>query len=470
MMPPVRFELTDTEKLNFQGIPTWVFKVAQRLTQNHFQAYLVGGAVRDMLWGEEPSDWDLASNALPDQIEQLFSNTIPTGKRFGTITVIYDGYTMEVTSLREDLAYSDGRHPQNILFSQDITADLARRDFTINAMAYDFLTQELIDPFGGKKDARQRLLKAVGDPDRRFHEDGLRMFRFYRFLATLELQAHRPTERAINPIWTSGVSFERIREEFSKLLLGQGVKRGLNGLKKSGLLGSFIPEFVRMSTRDSEMLIQGTYENHLWKHSVDATVAIHSLLHLRLAALLHDIAKPITRTMDKTGVHFYGHDQLGAEFGQTILERLHYPQKMIDVVTELIRWHMFFVDEQTSDSAIRRLIAKVSPEHILDLLELRRADIIATDVRTRRVDYQTWEAWRDLSERITQILSSDNVFNPFQLEINGKDLMEQFKLSPGPFVGEVLSYLKEMILEDPSLNQKPILLELTENYIKSKNN
>jgi tRNA nucleotidyltransferase (CCA-adding enzyme) len=469
-MPPVRFELTETEKLNFQGIPTWVFEVANELIQNHFQAYLVGGAVRDMLWGEEPNDWDLASDALPDQVAALFSNTIATGKKFGTMTVIYDGYTMEVTTLREDLAYNDGRHPESILFSKDIAADLARRDFTINAIAYDFSTQELIDPFNGKKDARQRLLKAVGDPDRRFREDGLRMFRFYRFLATLELQAHRPTERAISPIWTSGVSFERIREEFSKLLLGQGVKRGLNGLKKSGLLDSFIPEFVGIGKRNSEMLAQGTYENNLWKHSVDATVAIHSRLHLRLAALLHDIAKPITRTMDKTGVHFYGHEKSSAELGQIILERLHYPNKMIDTVTTLIRWHMFFIDEQTSDGAIRRLISKVSPEHILDLLELRRADIIATNAQVRRVDYQTWESWRDLSKRITQILSCDNIFSPFCLVINGKDLIEHFKLTPGPFIGEILGYLKEIILEDPSLNQRTILLELTENYIKSKNN
>lgn len=459
-MPPVRFQLNVTEKLNFQKIPIWVIKVAQGLIRNNFQAYLVGGAVRDLLWGKQPCDWDLASDALPEQVALIFSNTIPTGKKFGAMTVLCDSNAIEVTTLREDLLYCDGRHPENVRFSKDICTDLARRDFTINALAYDFSNQELIDPFGGKKDSRERLLKAVGDPGRRFHEDGLRMFRFYRFLATLELRAHRPTERAINPVWIVGVSFDRIREEFSKLLLGKDIGRGLTGLRKSGLLGSFIPEFD-----NNERQIQGTeHNNNLWKHLLNATVAINPQLHLRLAALLHDVAKPLTKTIDQNGAHFYGHDELGAELGRTILERLHYPGKLIDSVTNLIRWHMFSIHEQTSDSAIRRLIVKVGPEYILDLLELRRADIIATG----KVDYHTWVSWRDLTERVTQILNDDNLIDPFHLVINGNDLIKLFQLSPGPFIGEILDYLKELILDEPSLNQKTILLKLAKDYIQSK--
>jgi putative nucleotidyltransferase with HDIG domain len=459
-MPSVRLQLTATEKLNFQTIPAWVLGIAERLIQENFQAYLVGGAVRDLLWDEQPSDWDLASDALPEYVEEIFPKTIPTGKKFGTMTVLSDGCLAELTTLREDLAYSDGRRPDMVRFGKDICADLARRDFTINAMAYDFSSRELIDPFGGKKDAHRRLLKTVGDPGNRFQEDGLRMFRFYRFLATLDLRADRLTERDINPKWAAGISSERIREEFSKILLSQGVGRGLGGLKKSGLLETFLPEL-----KDSERLDQGKYHSgNLWQHSLNATIEINPKLHLRLAALLHDVAKPLTRSVDQTGVHFYGHDELGAELGRNILERLRYPGKLIDTVTILIRRHMFYINAQTSDSAIRRLIAKVGPENIIDLLELRRADIIATG----RVDYHTWESWQDLSSRITQILNNETSLNFFNLTIKGSDLMRHFQLSQGPLIGEILDHLKELVLDEPALNQRLILLKLAQSYIESK--
>ncbi|HBF37573.1 MAG TPA: hypothetical protein DDW50_09660 [Firmicutes bacterium] len=467
-MPSVRSKLTTTEKFNFQQIPTWVAEVAKRLMDNNFQAFLVGGAVRDLLWEKAPNDWDLATDALPDQIASLFSKTIATGEKFGTITVIWNGHQTEITTLREDLAYIDGRHPQELHFTKDILADLGRRDFTINAIAYDFLNQELVDPFGGKNDIRKRLLKAVGDPKRRFREDGLRMFRFYRFLATLELRPHRPTEWGLNSSYATGVSLERIQEEFSKLLVSPGVDRGLQGLKKSNLLNAFLPELIRLDEVDKQGFTRHA-SNSLWEHSKMATVTIRPQLHLRLAALFHDIAKPLTQSMDKTGVHFYGHERVGAELGKSILERLHYPQKIIQRVTILIHNHMFYIDRQSSDAAIRRLAAKVGPEMIFDLLELRRADIVATDSRIRSINYQTWESWHELYQRITLVLSPENQYNPFQLVINGQDLIEQFQLAPGPVIGEILSYLKELILEEPSQNQKTILLELARNYLDSKN-
>jgi tRNA nucleotidyltransferase (CCA-adding enzyme) len=463
-MLPVRFKLNVTEKLNFKAIPNWVFEVVRELIRNNYQVYLVGGAVRDLLWDKQPGDWDLASDALPEQVAAIFPDTISTGEKFGTMIVLYDGNAIEVTTLREDLGYSDGRHPENIRFGRDICMDLARRDFTINALAYDFSSQELIDPFGGKKDIQRRLLKAVGDPGQRFHEDGLRMFRFYRFLATLELRAHRPTEQAINPDWAAGVSYERIREEFSKLLLGREVGRGLNALKNSGLLRCFIPEFDDGIRQVKDTADQVRRSNDLWKHSLKATVEIKPQLQLRLAALLHDVAKPLTRTHDETGVHFYGHDELGAGLARTILVRLHYPNKLIDKVAMLIRSHMFFVSTQTGDGAIRRLIARVGPENILDLLELRRADIIATG----EVDYHSWEIWRDLSERITNILNGKTEINPFRLAIKGSDLIESLQLSPGPLIGEILAYLHESILDEPAFNQKPVLLKLAQDYIQAK--
>ena len=457
-MPSPRFQLTATEKLNFLAIPVWVLGIAERLLQENFQVYLVGGAVRDLLWGEQPNDWDLASDALPEQVAGIFSKTIPTGKTFGTMTVLSDNYSAELTTLREDLAYSNGRRPDEVRFGKDILIDLARRDFTINALAYDFTSKELIDPFGGKKDAKQRLLKTVGEPVLRFSEDGLRMFRFYRFLATLDLTPHRGIERSIDPVLAEGVSLERVRDEFSKILLSAGVRRGLTGLKNSGLLATFLPEL-----KDSEQIGQGDYHSwNLWEHSLIATITIRPQIHLRLAALLHDVAKPQTRISNQDGIHFYGHDEQGAELAGSILERLRYPGKLIETVKILIRWHMFFINTQSSDGAVRRLIAKVGPDNIPDLLELRRADIVATG----KVDYHTWEYWQYLSGRINSILNEKSALTESDLVINGSDLIKHFKLSQSPLIGEILAYLRELVLDEPALNQKPALLQLAQGYLE----
>jgi tRNA nucleotidyltransferase (CCA-adding enzyme) len=210
--------LTITEKLNFQALPGWLDAIAARLGQHGFQAYLVGGAVRDLLCGTPPHDWDLATNALPDEVETLFPGAIPTGKQYGTITVLAGNNTVEVTTFREDLEYRDGRRPSVIRFSQNIAADLARRDFTVNAIAYNFASGRLTDPFDGRNDLRRRVLKAVGNPAIRFQEDGLRMLRFYRFIATLDFKPDRATAKAIDPTWIRPVSPERIGTELTKSL------------------------------------------------------------------------------------------------------------------------------------------------------------------------------------------------------------------------------------------------------------
>lgn len=454
-----RYPLTSTEKLNFEEIPGWVYYAARILMDNQKAVYLVGGAVRDLLWGITPSDWDLATDALPGEIENIYPQTIPTGKRFGTITVFIDEHQMEVTTLREDFEYNDGRRPDQVVFSSSILNDLARRDFTINAMAYDFNERLLIDPFKGRTDCYHRVIKAVGDPRVRFQEDGLRMFRFYRFLASHNLTPERETKRAINPEWADSISYERIRDEFSKLLLGKAVRKGLVGLIKSGLLPRVIPEFF--STAESQTKLY----SYLREHSLSAVDTIRPILHLRLAALLHDIAKPLSVTMTESGVHFYGHDQKGADISRAILERLRYPNKLIKKVFLLIRWHMFFYQPNISDSAIRRLISKVGPEIIPDLLELRRADIVATG----KVTTETPDYWKDLSERILTILKSGvEVGNSNRLAINGYDLIERLSINPGPLVGEILAYLLENVFEDPDLNRKEPLLDLALRYLESK--
>lgn len=459
MISEHRYPLTTTEKLNFQEIPAWVNQAARILMDNQKAVYLVGGAVRDLLWGKTPSDWDLATDALPDEIEKIYPKTFPSGKRFGTITAFVDGHQLEVTTLREDLDYSDGRRPNQVMFGSNILTDLARRDFTINAMAYDFIDQLLIDPFNSRADCYHRIIKAVGDPRIRYREDGLRMFRLYRLLASHELTPERETERAVNPEWAKSISYERVREEFSKLLLGKAVLKGLTGLVHSGLLSKIIPEFFSANEP------QPGFYSYLREHSLSTATAIQPILHLRLAALLHDIAKPISIIENQSGVHFYGHELSGAELSRKILERLRYPKKLIEKIALLIRWHMFFYQPNISDASVRRLISKVGSDNILDLLELRRADIIATG----KVTPGTLDLWKDLSERIINILKSNaEAENGNQLAINGHDLIDQLSINPGPLVGEIMAYLLDRIFEEPSLNQKDRLLDLARRYVDSK--
>ncbi len=452
-----RFPLNTTEALNFRAIPDWVRAAAGSLLGQGYQAYLVGGAVRDLLWGGSPSDWDLTTDARPERVESLFPKTVPTGKAYGTITVLAEGGKLEVTTFREDLGYSDGRRPDAIRFGTEIAQDLLRRDFTINALAYDFADGTLVDPCRGYADLQKRVLRAVGDPAVRFREDGLRMFRFYRFLATLELRPDRRTAAAVRAEWGRPVSPERIRDEFSKLLLGERVRIGLTGLRQSGLLALFLPEL------EATDLEQGRYHRYpLWEHLLVATETVRPQLELRLAALLHDIAKPATRFENETGVHFYGHDQQGAAMAEAALTRLRYPGRLVETVAKLVRWHMFLVQPQTGDAAIRRLIAKVGPERVRDLLELRRADIVATG----RIDTAAWEYWREMSERILALLEEPAARESFRLALTGHDLISHFGLKPGPLIGRVLDALQEAVWEQPDRNNREALLQIATAYLK----
>jgi putative nucleotidyltransferase with HDIG domain len=452
-------QLTATESLNFQTIPEWLIKIAGEFIRQGFQIYLVGGAVRDLLWGKTPKDWDLATNALPDQIESLFRKTVPTGKPFGTITVWMGENWVEVTTFRSDLGYSDGRRPDSVRFEQNIIPDLARRDFTINALAFDFSQKLLVDPFGGRTDAYHGILKAVGDPAVRFAEDGLRMFRFFRFLATQDLKPHGPTAKAINPQWAKNLSMERIRDEFSKMLTGERVRLGITGLAQSGLLDCCLPELLEC--RQMEQKYNCRHTPLLWDHILTATETIAPQLHLRMAALLHDIAKPRTRICNETGIHFYGHDEQGAAISEAILGRLRFPSKFIATVSNLVRHHMFTIPAEAGDGAIRRFIAKAGAESIPDLLELRRADIVATG----RINERTIEVWRDLQDRIHQILHNQSGGTHPKLALNGRELMDHFALPPGPIIGELLDFLLELILDDPAMNQKETLLSKAKEFL-----
>lgn len=445
------------DKIDLKAIPDWVAVTAGSLRQHGFQTYLVGGAVRDLLIGKTPTDWDLATDALPDQIETLFATTIPTGKKYGIITVVTGDHCLETATLREDLSYSDGRRPDAIRFTREIAADLARRDFTINALACDLETGKLIDPFGGREDLNRGILKAVGDPALRFQEDGLRMFRFYRFLATLDLRPDRSAIKAVNPRWATGVSNERVGVELAKLLVGVNVVKGLDGLQNSGLLEVILPELSRKQLEAGD-----SREKQLWRHLKGTVAAIRPQLHLRWAALLHDVAKPLTKTCGAKGIHYHGHAETGAAISRKVLERLRYSKTLINSVERLVGLHMFAVPFPYTDAAIRRLIVRTGPEHILDLLELRRADIVATE----KITTDTWEYWQAFSQQVKAVLNAETAaFHPQQLRINGNDLMSKFRLAPGPLIGEILDFLLEQVWEDPNRNRREVLFELASQYL-----
>lgn len=452
--------LNTTETLNFRQIPQWLTDCAHILLNHGYQAYLVGGAVRDLLLGISPHDWDLTTDALPDTVETLFPKTYPTGKQFGTITVCHQDHAVEITTMRQDMAYSDGRRPDHILFSRDILTDLSRRDFTINAMAYDFRSQRLVDPYNGRRDLYRRRLQTVGEPEKRFAEDGLRMFRFFRFLATMDLRPDAKTLRAVRPEWAQRLSAERIRDELSKLLVGPHVRSALDLLEKSGLLTQVIPELNVRQFRQSTL-----YPN-LWHHLLETVAAIQPRLELRWAALLHDVAKPLVYQRNETGVHYYYHERLGAELSRKILSRLRYSKAFIHTVSHLIEWHMFQLPPHAGDAAVRRLIHNVGAETVPDLLELRRADIVGTGHITR----QTWQAWNELYERIMLLRPEALSQGAKKLAIKGQDLIEAFQLAPGPLIGKILSYLTDIVLENPEYNEKNRLLHHARNYLEKTQN
>jgi tRNA nucleotidyltransferase (CCA-adding enzyme) len=454
MKPKRPLPLTVTEKLNFQAIPDWLNAIAARIRQYGYQTFLVGGAVRDLLTAKPPHDWDLATDALPDEMETIFPGAIPTGKQY--VTVLAGTNAVEITTFREDLEYQDGRRPIAVRFSQNITDDLARRDFTVNAIAYNLASGMLIDPFDGRNDLRRQVLKAVGNPATRFQEDGLRMLRFYRFIATLDFKPDRTTAKAINPVWANRLSPERLGAELTKLLTGAAVAKGLQGLQASGLMEVIIPELSA-----AELELGDTREKKLWRHLLLTVETIQPQPNLRWAALLHDVAKPVTKIFTPNGVHFYGHAESGSQMSRIVLERLRFSNSLVNAVSLLIRWHMFALPDPCTDAAIRRLITKVGVTAIPQLLELRRADIVASGHITR----QTWETWQSLSARVTTALNAPAILRPTDLAVDGHDLLTAFKLQPGPTIGKTLQFLLDQVIETPELNQKETLLQLARNFL-----
>jgi tRNA nucleotidyltransferase (CCA-adding enzyme) len=439
-------------------VPADVTAVLRTLRGAGKQAWLVGGAVRDVLRGVPAQDFDVATDALPEQVARLFPRVIPTGIQHGTVTVLSGEHKVEVTTFRGEGPYLDGRRPSSVTFLGDIDGDLARRDFTVNAVAWDPLAGAVRDPFSGIEDLRRRRLRAVGDPLARFREDGLRPLRAVRFASTLRLAIDPATRRAIPQTLDvfAKVAAERVREELIKLLVrGAPPSRGLRLLLRTGLLERIIPELL-----ESVDFAQNRYHQwDVWRHTLRCVDASPPDLLVRLGALLHDVAKPRSAAPKEgaPGEHtFYDHEKIGARLAADILQRLKFPRREIERVALLVAEHNWHYQPEWNDATVRRVLARIGPEELPALWAMRRADLIARGrfVEEGLANQEAAEA------RFQREIDRAAALKVTDLALGGEDVMRELGLGPGRQVGQILARLLERVIDDPDLNTPDALLRL----------
>lgn len=440
-------------------IPHEVLKVTQTLSGGGHEAYLVGGCVRDLLRGNKPKDWDIATNAKPEEVTALFPHAFYENK-FGTVGIVNDHVedetlkVVEVTTYRTEGTYSDNRRPDTVSFSENIEDDLQRRDFTINAIAYNPISKKTVDPYGGAGDIALKKIKAVGVPRERFNEDALRILRAIRLFAELNFSIEEETRRAIeeSAYLLKEISQERIRDEFSRILLSEKAMEGLLLARELGVLAFITDELERgVGVEQNQAHKYDVFEHNLrtMKHAGDKGWD----LDLRLAGLFHDIAKPQTRrwSEEKKDWTFYGHDVVGGRVSKKILEQLKFPKHTIDKVSKMVRWHMFFSDtEKITLSAVRRLIRNVGKEDVWDLMNLRICDRIGTG-RPKENPYRFRKYKAMVEEALHDPVSVG------MLKTDGIKIMKVAELPAGPKIGNILHALLEEVLEDPAKNNENYL-------------
>jgi poly(A) polymerase/tRNA nucleotidyltransferase (CCA-adding enzyme) len=443
-------------------IPKEVLEAVEKLKENGFEAYIVGGCVRDFLRGVEPEDWDVTTNAKPEEIMKIFPKSFYEN-RFLTVTVLTGSQNpklkeIEITTFRKEAKYTDKRHPDFVGFAKTLEEDLARRDFTINAMALKIENGKLqiVDLFNGKEDLKNKIIRAVGDPRERFSEDALRMMRAVRFSVTLGegWKIEEKTKEAIkeNAFWISAISKERIRDEFLKIIMSERAAEGIERMRQLGLLKYIIPELEEgYKVTQNKHHIYDCYEHYL--RSLDFAAKKGFNMYVRLAALLHDIGKPRTKKGEGPDATFYGHEIVGAKMTAQILNRLRFPKKDIEKIVKLVRYHLFYYNPgEVGESSVRRLLRKVGKENIEELLQVRMADRIGSGV-PKAEPYKL----RHLRYMIEKV--SRDPISVKMLKVNGNDVMEILKIKPGPKVGQILQILLEKVIEDPKKNEENFLKE-----------
>nr|WP_300005222.1 HD domain-containing protein [Tissierella sp.] len=434
-------------------IPDYINILLDKLEKNGFEAFIVGGSVRDSVLGKVPSDYDITTNALPEEMEEVFQDfkTILIGKEFGTIVVVQEEANTEITTYRIEEDYLDGRRPSSVCFSSDIVEDLKRRDFTINAMAYS-KSCGLIDPFGGREDLKKKVIRTVGDPRERFLEDHLRILRCVRFSARLEFYIENDTLKACREMahLLEKISAERIREELFRMLLSRDPSYGLRLLLDLNILEVIIPELIETVGFDQR---NPHHEMDVFNHTLCVVDSVPPIIEIRLAALFHDIGKPSTFSLDDQGIgHFYGHQEVSRDMAEEILKRLRASNHTIEVVKILVKEHMTQHNDY-SRKGLKRLINRVGEEKIDLLLDLQKADMICT---SRGRDTRSIEARR---LEIKEIIEFQEPVEKKQLDIDGNDIVK-LGYKQGILIGEILDSLLELVLETPELNKKETLIEI----------
>ncbi len=452
-------------------LPQEIQAILKTLHDAGFEAYVVGGSVRDLLLGKTPKDWDLTTNAKPPEIQKLFPKNFYAND-FGTVTILTNSddptfKEVEVTTYRVDADYGDQRHPNEVRFTTHLREDLARRDFTVNAMAAlqgdagagdeDTITIEgltVVDPFGGLKDLNAKLIRAVGDPAERLTEDALRLMRAIRFAAQLNFDIEPETLSAITHYAESitAVSHERVRDELVKLVMSNHPEKALNIMEQTGLLAFTLPELQEgVGVGQNKHHIYTVFDHNI--KSLQFAAQYKYPFHVRLAALLHDIGKPRTKRPQGNDFSFHAHDVVGARMAEKLMKRLKFSRKMTDTVTHLIRQHMFYYDVgKVTEAGARRLLRRVGQEHFDDLIKVRIAERKGSGVPKA-------EPYRLRHLQFLVEKASKEPITVGQLKITGKDLQDELKITPGPIYGGILNALLAEVLDDPKKNEREYLLK-----------
>lgn len=463
-------------------IPEILTKLNKIFVQNGFEAYLVGGAVRDVLLGKKASDWDVTTNARPEEIMKIFHKVIPTGIAHGTVTIHFMGKEIEATTFRSESGYTDGRHPDSVSFNATLEDDLSRRDFTMNAIAASLSDGTIIDPFDGRKDIKSKIIRTVGTARDRFLEDGLRPIRALRFSSQLGFEIETETYEAIKmpdvQEKIKSISLERFRDEFEKILRSDEPSQAFHRMEDCGILNIFIPELAECRGC-SQVDVRGFHEFDVLDHNLYACDGAPKENEIvRLSALFHDVGKKEARRVEKLEypaasgqfvdmVHFHGHEHISARMAKEILFRLKFPNTVIAQVCHLIEQHMFFFEDSWTDAAVRRFLVRVKSECVEDLFLLRFADIYG--MHRCKVDpmSESVQSIFRLRERIKKVCEKQTALSLKDLAVNGNDLIKE-GMQPGKQIGAILNELFQCVLDDPSMNEKEKLLNVARNISKKK--
>ncbi len=451
-------------------IPKEVSQILEKLKEAGFEAYIVGGCVRDLVMDQTPKDWDVTTNARPEEVQKIFPDSFYENN-FGTVGVKTGSEDemlsiVEITTYRVESKYTDKRHPDEVKFALHLEDDLKRRDFTVNALAMD-TNGEIVDLFEGRDDIKNKKIRAVGNPEERFNEDALRMMRAVRFATTLNFSAKGGEPASgweIEPATLAAIkknhnllqiiSKERVRDEFVKIINSPDADKGIELLRETGLLKYAMPELL-------EGIGIGQNKHHIynvWEHnlrSLKYTCDKNYSLEVRLASLLHDVGKPKSKRGEGADATFYSHEMIGARMTAQALDRLRFPKDSAEKIIKLVRWHLFYYNVgEVTESSVRRLVAHIGKENVEDLLKVREADRIGSGVPKAR-PYKL----RHLQFMIDKV--ARDPISPKMLKINGNDIMRLLNIQPGPKVGLLVSALMNEVLEEPAKNTQEHLEKRT---------